>query len=41
MKELVEIERDYIKDIIEFFCRKSLEFFIGRKSDFLMRLNLG
>lgn len=33
MKELVEIERDYIKDIIEFFCRKSLEFFIVRKSD--------
>lgn len=33
MKELAEIERGYIKDIVEFFCRKSLEFFIGRKSD--------
>lgn len=33
MKELAEIERGYIKDILEFFCRKSLEFFIGRKSD--------
>jgi len=33
MKELAEIERTYIKDIVEFFCRKSLEFFIGRKSD--------
>ena len=33
MKELAEIERAYIKDIVEFFCRKSLEFFIGRKSD--------
>jgi hypothetical protein len=33
MKELVEIERTYIRDIVEFFCRKSLEFFIGRKSD--------
>lgn len=33
MKELAEIERNYIKDIIEFFCRKSLELFIGRKSD--------
>ena len=33
MKELAEIERTYIKDIIEFFCRKSLEFFIHRKSD--------
>ena len=32
MKELVEIERGYIKDIIEFFCRKSLEIFIGRTS---------
>jgi hypothetical protein len=28
MKELAEIERTYIKDIVEFFCRKSLEFFI-------------
>lgn len=27
MKELAEIERDYIKDIIEFFCRKSFEIF--------------
>ena len=25
MKELAEIERDYIKDIIEFFCKKSFE----------------
>lgn len=33
MKELAEIERGYIKDILEFFCRKSLEFFIVRKSD--------
>ena len=27
MKELAEIERGYIKDIIEFFCRKSFEIF--------------
>ena len=27
MKELVEIERTYIKDIVEFFCRKSFEIF--------------
>jgi hypothetical protein len=27
MKELAEIERDYIKDIVEFFCRKSFEIF--------------
>ena len=27
MKELAEIERDYIKDIIEFFCKKSFEVF--------------
>jgi hypothetical protein len=27
MKELAEIERGYIKDIIEFFCRKSFEVF--------------
>ncbi len=27
MKELAEIERTYIKDIIEFFCRKSFEVF--------------
>ena len=27
MKELAEIERVYIKDIIEFFCRKSFEIF--------------
>lgn len=32
MKELAEIERDYIKDIIEFFCRKSLEIFIYKSS---------
>ena len=32
MKELAEIERGYIKDIIEFFCRKSLEIFIGKSS---------
>ena len=34
MKELVEIERTYIKDIIEFFCRKSLELFIGGTDSF-------
>jgi hypothetical protein len=33
MKELVEIERTYIKDIVEFFCIKSMEIFIRRKSD--------
>lgn len=27
MKELAEIERTYIKDIVEFFCRKSFEIF--------------
>ena len=27
MKELAEIERGYIKDIIEFFCKKSFEVF--------------
>ena len=32
MKELTEIERTYIKDIVEFFCRKSLEIFIGKSS---------
>jgi hypothetical protein len=36
MKELAEIERDYIKNIIEFFCRKSLELFlIGRTTSSL------
>jgi hypothetical protein len=33
MKELVEIERTYIKDIVEFFCIKSMEIFIRKKSD--------
>ena len=32
MKELHEIERDYIENIIEFFCAKSLELFTGRTS---------
>lgn len=32
MKELAEIERTYIKDIVEFFCIKSLELF-NKKSD--------
>lgn len=25
MKELAEIEKEYVKNIVEFFCRKSLE----------------
>ena len=33
MKDIVEIERTYIKDIVEFFCIKSMEIFIRRKSD--------
>lgn len=33
MKNLAEIERTYIKDIVEFFCNQSLKIFIGRKSD--------
>lgn len=25
MNELAEIEKEYVKNIVEFFCRKSLE----------------
>jgi hypothetical protein len=38
MKELAEIERTYIKDIVEFFCIKSMEIFqedqIGQSDSF-------